>query len=114
MQRIWALVERDLRRFSKSPALIVMSCIMPIVQLVVLGYAFGGKVKGLKLGVVDQRVVTASGAEILVPMRVMPNGTGAEVAFTLFRQPEMSAEIFARDAAWVARDLAALKALLEA
>ena len=67
-----------------------------------------------KLGVVDQRVVTASGAEILVPMRVMPNGTGAEVAFTLFRQPEMSAEIFARDAAWVARDLAALKALLEA
>src|SRR5579871_3820637 len=54
MQRIWALVERDLRRFSKSPALIVMSCIMPIVQLVVLGYAFGGKVKGLKLGVVDQ------------------------------------------------------------
>ena len=66
------------------------------------------------LGVVDQRVVTASGAEILVPMRVMANGTGAEVAFTLFRQPEMSDEIFARDAAWVARDLAALKALLEA
>jgi ABC-2 type transport system permease protein len=54
MQRIWALVERDLRRFSKSPALIIMSCIMPIVQLIVLGYAFGGKVKGLKLGFVDQ------------------------------------------------------------
>jgi ABC-2 type transport system permease protein len=54
MQRIWALVERDLLRFSKSPMLIVMSVIMPIVQLIVLGYAFGGKVKGLKLGVVDQ------------------------------------------------------------
>jgi hypothetical protein len=67
-----------------------------------------------EFGVVDQRVITASGAEILVPMRVMANGTGAEVAFTLFRQPEMSAEVFARDAAWVARDLAALKALLEA
>ena len=34
--------------------LIVMSMIMPIVQLVVLGYAFGGNVKHLKVGVVDQ------------------------------------------------------------
>jgi hypothetical protein len=65
-------------------------------------------------GVVDQMVTTASGAEILVPMRVMANGTGAEVAFTLFRQPGMSAETFARDADWVARDLATLKSLLEA
>ncbi len=28
--------------------------IMPLVQLVVLGYAFGGKVKNLQIGVVDQ------------------------------------------------------------
>jgi ABC-2 type transport system permease protein len=54
MQRVWALVERDLLRFSKSPALIIMSVIMPIVQLIVLGYAFGGKVKHLKVGLVDQ------------------------------------------------------------
>jgi ABC-2 type transport system permease protein len=54
MIRIWALVERDLRRFRRSPALIVMSLIMPLLQLVFLGYAFGGQVKNLRLGVVDQ------------------------------------------------------------
>src|ERR1700751_4978242 len=46
--------ERELRRFRRSPALIVISMIFPIVQLVVLGYAFGGNVKHLKVGVVDQ------------------------------------------------------------
>lgn len=54
MIRIWAIIERDLRRFRRSPALIAMSMVMPLVQLVVLGYAFGGKVKGLRVGVVDQ------------------------------------------------------------
>jgi len=46
-------------------------------------------------------------------MRVIANGTGSEVIFTLFRLPEMTAEDFARDAEWVERDLRALKALLE-
>ena len=66
------------------------------------------------LGVADHWVITASGAEIAVPIRVMPNGSGAEVALTLFRQPGMTDEVFARDAAWVARDLVTLKSLLEA
>ncbi len=54
MGRTWAIIERELRRFRRSPILIVMSMIMPIVQLVVLGYAFGGNVKHLKLAIVDQ------------------------------------------------------------
>ncbi len=54
MHRIWAIVERDLRRFRRSPTLIIVSTIMPVVQLVVLGYAFGGKVRHLSVGVVDQ------------------------------------------------------------
>jgi ABC-2 type transport system permease protein len=54
MQRTWALVERELRRFRRSPVLMIVSMIFPMVQLVVLGYAFGGSVKNLKLGVVDQ------------------------------------------------------------
>lgn len=54
MHRVWAIIERDLRRFRRSPTLILISMIMPLVQLVVLGYAFGGKVKNLQLGVVDQ------------------------------------------------------------
>jgi ABC-2 type transport system permease protein len=49
-----AIVERELRRFRRSPALIVMSLIFPIMQLIVLGYAFGGQVRNLKLAVVDQ------------------------------------------------------------
>lgn len=54
MERAFAIVDRELRRFRRSPALIVMSLIIPIVQLVVLGYAFGGNVKHLTLAVVDQ------------------------------------------------------------
>jgi ABC-2 type transport system permease protein len=54
MQRMWAIVEREFRRFRRSPMLIVMSMVMPVVQLVVLGYAFGGNVKHLRLAIVDQ------------------------------------------------------------
>ncbi len=54
MHRVWAIIERDLRRFRRSPALIVISMIMPLMQLLVLGYAFGGKVKHLNIGVVDE------------------------------------------------------------
>ena len=54
MHRIWAIVERELRRFRRSPTLIVISMVFPLVQLVVLGYAFGGNVKHLKVAVVDQ------------------------------------------------------------
>ena len=54
MRRTMAIVEREMRRFRRSPLLIVMSMIFPLAQLVVLGYAFGGNVKHLKLAVVDQ------------------------------------------------------------
>jgi ABC-2 type transport system permease protein len=54
MHRIWAMVERDLRRFRRSPMLIVMSLVLPLFQLVILGYAFGGTVKHLRIGVIDQ------------------------------------------------------------
>jgi ABC-2 type transport system permease protein len=54
MNRIWALVERDLRKFIHSPTLIIVSMIMPIVQLVILGYAFGGKIHDLRVAVVNQ------------------------------------------------------------
>ena len=54
MHRMWAIVERELRRFRRSPTLMVISILFPVVQLVVLGYAFGGIVKHLRVGVVDQ------------------------------------------------------------
>src|SRR3954471_4184618 len=54
MGRTWAIIERELRRFRRSPVLIAMSMVMPIVQLGILGYAFGGNVKHLKVAIVDQ------------------------------------------------------------
>jgi hypothetical protein len=65
-------------------------------------------------GVLDHYVLLPDGTEIYVPMRVIANGTGSEVLFTLFRLPGMDDKKFAADAAWVLRDLHALKNLLEA
>jgi len=54
VHRLLAIIERDLRRFKAAPALVVMSLMMPLMQLVILGYAFGGQIKHLEIGVVDQ------------------------------------------------------------
>jgi ABC-2 type transport system permease protein len=54
MQRTLALIERDIRKFRRSPTLILTTMFFPLIQLVVLGYAFGGKLKNLHVGVVDQ------------------------------------------------------------
>jgi ABC-2 type transport system permease protein len=51
---MFAIVERELRKFLRSPALMLVSMVFPLVQLIVLGNAFGGKVRDAKLGVVDQ------------------------------------------------------------
>ena len=54
MNRMWAIVERELRKFFRSPALMLVAMVFPLVQLIVLGNAFGGKIKEARLGVVDQ------------------------------------------------------------
>jgi hypothetical protein len=64
-------------------------------------------------GVLDHDVTLPSGVTVHNPMRVIPNDRGSEVVFTLFRRPGVSEAKFAEDARWVARDLRALKALLE-
>jgi ABC-2 type transport system permease protein len=43
-----------MRKFLRSPALMMSSMIFPLMQLIVLGYAFGGKIKGIKIAVVDE------------------------------------------------------------
>jgi len=66
-------------------------------------------------GVLDHWVTLPDGTELYVPLRVVANGEAAEVVLTLYRPPGMFDDAaFARDAAAVARDLAKLKALLEA
>jgi ABC-2 type transport system permease protein len=54
VNRILAIVEREMRKFFRSPALMLASMIFPLVQLLVLGNAFGGKIKDARLGVVDE------------------------------------------------------------
>ena len=67
-----------------------------------------------EFGILDHYVIPESGVEIYIPMRVIPNGSGSELIFTLFRLSDVSDEKFATDAEWVMRDLTALKNLLEA
>jgi ABC-2 type transport system permease protein len=54
LYRIFALIERDMRKFFRNPALMMASMIFPLVQLVVLGYAFGGKITNVKVALVDK------------------------------------------------------------
>jgi ABC-2 type transport system permease protein len=53
-ERISAIIERDMRKFFRSPALMVASMVFPLTQLIVLGYAFGGKLTGIKIAFVDE------------------------------------------------------------
>lgn len=66
------------------------------------------------LGVLDHGVALPSGASFHNPMRVVPNGEGSEVLFTLFRHPPMTQAEFDRDAQTVLGDLQTLKAAVEA
>lgn len=66
-----------------------------------------------EFGVLDHYVSPGPGIEVYVPMRVLPNGTGSELIFTLFQLPGMPDEKFAEDAGLVTRDLETLKRVLE-
>ena len=53
MNRMWAIVEREMRKLFRSPVLMIMSMMLPLVQLVILGNAFGGKIRGARVAFVD-------------------------------------------------------------
>ena len=54
MNRMMAIIEREMRKFFRSPTLMMVSMVMPLVQLIVLGNAFGGKIRDAKMGIVDE------------------------------------------------------------
>ena len=54
MNRMMAIVEREMRKFFRSPALMLASMIFPLVQLIILGNAFGGKIRDAQVAIVDQ------------------------------------------------------------
>lgn len=66
------------------------------------------------LGVMDHVVTMESGLEVNNALRVVPNGDGSEVMFTVLKLPNTSEEQFIADADWVLKDLNTLKKLLEA
>ncbi|MGV3551972.1 SRPBCC family protein [Rhizobium sp.] len=65
-------------------------------------------------GFADHDVTLPDGTVIQNALRVAPNGDGAEVMFTLLRQPSMSDADYEADAAHIRKDLETLKSVLEA
>ena len=53
MNRMSAIIEREMRKFFRSPTLMIMSLMLPILQLIIIGNAFGGKIVGTHVAVVD-------------------------------------------------------------
>ncbi|HUX44978.1 MAG TPA: ABC transporter permease [Terracidiphilus sp.] len=53
MNRMFAIIEREMRKFFRSPVLMIMSMMLPLVQLVILGNAFGGHIRNAKVALVD-------------------------------------------------------------
>lgn len=53
MNGLLAIAERELRKFFHSPMLLFVALLGPLVQLMLMGNAFGGKVTRSPLGVVD-------------------------------------------------------------
>lgn len=53
MTRLFAVVERDLRRFVRNPLVIASSIVMPLLYLIILGSSFQGTLKNLPIVVVN-------------------------------------------------------------
>ena len=67
-----------------------------------------------EFGILDHYVSLPSlGVEVYVPMRVVKNGNGSEVIFTLFHASNMSEEKSAQDMKMVEQDLKNLKNIVE-
>ena len=64
-------------------------------------------------GVLDHDVVAPDGTTTTNPLRVLADGPGSEVVFTLRRRQGMTAEEFEADAAAVRADLATLQRVVE-
>lgn len=67
-----------------------------------------------EFGVLDHDVTLPTGERFHNPMRVIPNGDGSEITFTLLKLPGVTEEKFNEDISWIQKDLTRLKTLLEA
>jgi hypothetical protein len=92
-----SIEERDGRWFAESPMGEVEVTIVPENPYFVL----------------DHEVKLSNGTTFNNPMRVIADGAGCEVVFTLRRRTDQSDEEYEADAAAIRTDLATLKQLLE-
>ena len=65
-------------------------------------------------GVLDHDVVLPDGTSSSNPLRVLADGAGSAVVFTLRRRPGATDEEFEADSAAITADLATLKRVVEA
>lgn len=66
-----------------------------------------------EFGVIDQLVTQPDGMRIKNTLRVIANGDGSEVVFTLLQPPDKTSAEFEKDAEAIQADLARLKQMLE-
>ena len=63
--------------------------------------------------VLDHDVTLPNGQTVHNAFRVIPNGEGSEVVFSVFRQPGTTDKAFGEDCGAVEKDLRKLKSILE-
>lgn len=66
-----------------------------------------------KLGLLDSAVTLSSGEEVMIPYRVVPNETGAELIMTNFQARGDSPKAYAEQLRWMEKELDAIKKTLE-
>jgi ABC-2 type transport system permease protein len=80
LYRIFAIIERDMRKFFRNPMLMIATMVFPLTQLIVLGYAFGGKIKGVEVALVNQ---DSGGESRLVRQKLESVATGPQTFRTI-------------------------------
>ncbi|MFQ5427364.1 MAG: ABC transporter permease [Thermodesulfobacteriota bacterium] len=87
MIRIYALIERDLRKFIRNPFVVGVSIAMPIVYLIIIGSSFQGELKSLSVAVVDQDK-GEYGRRILANLRAIQQGPASIRVITVTDKAE--------------------------
>jgi ABC-2 type transport system permease protein len=77
LRRLWAIVIKELRQLRRDRITLAMIIGIPVIQLVLFGYAINFNLRGLEAGIVDQ--ANTAGSRALV-MDMLASGVVAPVA----------------------------------
>jgi ABC-2 type transport system permease protein len=64
-RRLWAVIAKELRQLRRDRVTMVMIVVIPVVQLVIFGYAINLNVRGLPAGLVDEADTAGSRAVVM-------------------------------------------------